>query len=59
MIDREKLKQALTAILIGALVSFFSVFFQELANFFKAHSVDMISGAASSLAYMVHRAPRA
>ena len=49
--SKENLKQALITICIGAFVAFFSTLFQELANFFRAHSTEIISGGISAALY--------
>ena len=51
--SQNDLKHILISILIGAAVAFFTTLFQELANFFKQYSTNMIAGGATSFAYIV------
>lgn len=49
--NNENIKQAIITICIGAGVAFFSTLFQELANFLKAHSTEIVSGGVSAALY--------
>ena len=48
----ENTKSILVSIAIGATVSFFSVFFQGLADLLKSHSVEIASGLSASGVYL-------
>lgn len=48
---KENLRQAIITICIGAGVAFFSTLFQELANFMRTHSTEIISGGVTSALY--------
>lgn len=49
--SKENIKQAIITMCIGAGVAFFSTLFQELANFLRAHSTEIISGGVSAALY--------
>jgi hypothetical protein len=57
--NKEQIKQALIAILIGACVAFFTTLFEALAEFLKSNSTDIIAGATSSFVYLIKRFPHA
>lgn len=50
--NRENLKQALISIVIGATVTLFATIFQELANYLKSHSTEIISGVSAAGLYL-------
>ena len=52
MMNKENAKQIIISILIGATVAFFSTLFESLADFFKSHSTEIISGTATSFYHM-------
>jgi len=54
---QEQIKNALISLIIGACISFFSILFQELANFLKAHSTEVISGASAAY-YYIAKSPK-
>lgn len=54
---REQLKNALISLVIGACIAFFSTLFQALAELLKAHSTEIISGAASAY-YYIAKSPK-
>jgi len=51
-LNKANAQQIIISILIGACVAFFSTLFQSLADFFKAHSTNIISGAATSFYHL-------
>lgn len=46
-------KQIIISIIIGACVAFFSTLFEGLAEFFKAHSTEIISGGTTTLFHII------
>lgn len=54
---KEQLKNVLVSILVGACVSFFSTLFSALAELLKAHSSEIMSGAAAAY-YYIAKSPK-
>ena len=50
---KEQVKQIVISILIGACVAFFSTLFQALADFFKSHSTEIISGSTTAFYHLI------
>lgn len=53
--NKEKIKDALIAILIGAAVAFFTVLFEGLLEFLQNNGNNIVGGTASTLTYIARR----
>ncbi len=53
--DKQQTKQILISIFIGACVAFLQTFFTGLVEFMQTYAESIISGIATSVAYLVQK----
>ncbi len=56
--DKQQAKQILISIFIGACVAFLQVFFTGLVEFMQTYAESLISGVATSVAYLAQKINR-